>query len=75
MAQIDVSLIPEEIAPGFRPLQVLGNAWSQFLQVLQWIATGLIWALVFAPIALILAGVVVLVLRARRRRSARDAGS
>lgn len=68
MAQIDVVLVPKEIAPGFYPMQVLKDAWVQFLLVLQWIVTGLIWALVFAPLALVLSGVGMIIWRVWLKR-------
>ncbi len=67
MAQIDIALIPESAAPGFRPEQVLNQAWTQLLQVLQRIATGLIWGAVFAPLGIALAVVVVMTWRWAKR--------
>ena len=71
MAQINVSLMPEEIAPGFRPMQVLNDAWTHFLHILESITTGLIWALVFAPLVAVPLGIVAIVWRLWRRTSKR----
>lgn len=73
MAQIDVALLPEQLAPeapqvpGFSPERVLGAAWAQFVVVLQWLVTGLIWLAVFLPLPLVVAGAAWIVYRARRR--------
>jgi hypothetical protein len=84
LARIDVSLIPEEIAPepppapGFDPGRVLGEAWEEVVEILENIATFFIRAFAYAPLSLppvlVVVLVVWLIVRRSRRRRAAEAG-
>jgi hypothetical protein len=71
MAQFTVVLEPEGVIPGFRPGQTFGDAWTQLRLVLQRVATGLIYGVVFLLPLLPILGIVFLVWRARRRARSR----